>query len=276
VLNCFACHSRLAAIGALCGQCQSALVSEGMEEYGTILGLLQEGEGAWLADRWGRLFALGSGAVIGRAVGDILIRLNSVSKQHARIERRADGWWVVDLESRNGVMVNGEPIDGERALAPRDRIQVGPAIFLFVQGVPSPDQLAFGEQSTVSLGALQRPPLGDELHLLQVSGGGVLRVGGVELPLTLLQYELIHLLLEKLEQDTRQRSPVRGYVPSAVLLTSLSWDTPTPGATNLKQMVRRLRSRLDRAGLRIEGSQGLGYRLWRRGWSSGDVPLKRY
>ncbi len=32
------------------------------------------------------------------------------SRRHARIEPRADGWWVVDLESRNGVLLDGRKV----------------------------------------------------------------------------------------------------------------------------------------------------------------------
>ena len=36
------------------------------------------------------------------------------SRRHARVERRADGWWVVDLDSSNGVLLDGAKV----ALAP--------------------------------------------------------------------------------------------------------------------------------------------------------------
>ncbi len=32
------------------------------------------------------------------------------SRRHARIEPRADGWWVLDLESRNGVLLDGRKV----------------------------------------------------------------------------------------------------------------------------------------------------------------------
>ncbi len=32
------------------------------------------------------------------------------SRRHARVEPRADGWWVVDLESRNGVLLDGRKV----------------------------------------------------------------------------------------------------------------------------------------------------------------------
>ncbi len=50
---------------------------------------------------------------------------DSVSRRHAQIQRHTDGEWRVhDLDSRNGVFVNGEPIKSA-VLRPGDRIQIG-------------------------------------------------------------------------------------------------------------------------------------------------------
>lgn len=35
-----------------------------------------------------------------------------VSRRHARFERRRDRWWVNDLESKNGVRIEGRPVTG--------------------------------------------------------------------------------------------------------------------------------------------------------------------
>lgn len=46
--------------------------------------------------------------VVGRAASEVTVHLAhpSVSRTHARFERRAEGWFVVDLASFNGVYVN--------------------------------------------------------------------------------------------------------------------------------------------------------------------------
>jgi pSer/pThr/pTyr-binding forkhead associated (FHA) protein len=49
----------------------------------------------------------------------------TVSRQHATIERRADGaWFVRDAGSLNGTYVNGEQVD-ETKLASGDEVQIG-------------------------------------------------------------------------------------------------------------------------------------------------------
>lgn len=47
------------------------------------------------------------------------------SSRHARVEPFRDGIFVVDLGSRNGTFVNGEPVGGRRLLRPGDLLHVG-------------------------------------------------------------------------------------------------------------------------------------------------------
>jgi hypothetical protein len=49
----------------------------------------------------------------------------NVSRYHAEIEERADGYWIIDLNSSNGTTVNGESLHGERPLNDGDRILLG-------------------------------------------------------------------------------------------------------------------------------------------------------
>ena len=55
------------------------------------------------------------------------IRLNdpAVSRDHAVLLRRDDGWSIADIESRSGVFVNGEQIDGRTNVYLNDEITLG-------------------------------------------------------------------------------------------------------------------------------------------------------
>ena len=55
---------------------------------------------------------------------DLILRDPATSGHHARIERRGQQLWIVDLGSTNGTLVNGEPIQ-EKELNHGDRITVG-------------------------------------------------------------------------------------------------------------------------------------------------------
>jgi hypothetical protein len=60
---------------------------------------------------------------VGRVAGnDLVIADPAVSRQHAVLERTADGFVLTDLGSANGTWVNGRRIE-RAAVAPRDRIR---------------------------------------------------------------------------------------------------------------------------------------------------------
>ncbi len=68
---------------------------------------------------------------LGRQPGNVVLLPDpQVSKQHALIEWRADGWFFRDLGSSNGSLVNGQPTDGCR-LGPGDEIRLGASTLLF-------------------------------------------------------------------------------------------------------------------------------------------------
>ena len=78
----------------------------------------------------GRRFTLSDVLTIGRDDAcDIAMPADTyMSSRHARIEQRADGVWIVDLNSTNGVLVNGTRVMNEKSLKNSDRIQVGNAV----------------------------------------------------------------------------------------------------------------------------------------------------
>ena len=55
---------------------------------------------------------------------DIILRDPATSGHHARVERRGDQFWIVDLGSTNGTLVNGEPVQ-EKELSNGDRVTIG-------------------------------------------------------------------------------------------------------------------------------------------------------
>jgi len=62
-----------------------------------------------------RSLALGEGEnVIGRDPGLWLsLRLEGISRRHARVVPRAGAWWIEDMGSTNGTFVNGERVESE-------------------------------------------------------------------------------------------------------------------------------------------------------------------
>jgi serine/threonine protein kinase len=80
----------------------------------------------------GKEFALESETtVLGRQT-DSAICLDStgVSRRHAVVERMGGSYVVRDLASRNGTYINGQRIDGPVPLTEKDRLQIGPYVFV--------------------------------------------------------------------------------------------------------------------------------------------------
>ncbi len=55
----------------------------------------------------------------------------SISSTHARISRTPEGFFIEDLQSRNGTFVNGEKVDSKRLLTDGDLIRLGKVIMTF-------------------------------------------------------------------------------------------------------------------------------------------------
>ncbi len=62
---------------------------------------------------------------------DIVLDDRTLSRFHARVERRGDRYVVIDLGAQNGVYLNGTRIVGESHLSPGDRIGVGRYVAIF-------------------------------------------------------------------------------------------------------------------------------------------------
>jgi hypothetical protein len=70
--------------------------------------------------------------LIGRdASNPISIADNSISSRHARIIRGSDGFFIEDLQSRNGTFVNGGKVTDRRLLANNDLVRIGKVILTF-------------------------------------------------------------------------------------------------------------------------------------------------
>lgn len=69
---------------------------------------------------------------IGRALdNDVVLDSAEVSRHHARIEYRDGEFWIVDLDSTNGTLVNGQKA-GSHRLQQQDRIALGNVNFEFL------------------------------------------------------------------------------------------------------------------------------------------------
>ena len=99
---------------------------------------------------------------------------SNVSRYHAEIEKRGDGYWVIDLNSSNGTTVNGERLIGERPLNAGDQIVLGGTSELEVLGSesPIPDEPK-ASPSEPNIGGMENVESGISVPEMPVQPGGV-------------------------------------------------------------------------------------------------------
>jgi adenylate cyclase len=87
----------------------------------------------------------GDPVTIGRIEGnDLVLNHPSVSRRHGRLELRNGEWWIADLNSTNGIKINGSPVL-EAAIHPGDTVSVG-SVEVEVRGV-APVAVDFSDES---------------------------------------------------------------------------------------------------------------------------------
>jgi serine phosphatase RsbU (regulator of sigma subunit) len=78
----------------------------------------------------------------------VVIPITSVSRQHARIIRVQDRFYIEDMQSRNGTYVNNQPILGRTLLQPNDRIRICDFLAAFLDADTPPASGPTKEDST--------------------------------------------------------------------------------------------------------------------------------
>ncbi|MCX7718494.1 MAG: ATP-binding protein [Candidatus Sumerlaeaceae bacterium] len=93
---------------------------------------------------------------------DLSLLLESVSRFHARLECRPDGYYLTDLGSSNGTFVNGERLSQPRRLADGDTVTFGRADFVFSTSPPEVFLSRKESSSTGKVGSGSVALVGDE------------------------------------------------------------------------------------------------------------------
>lgn len=79
-----------------------------------------------------RMVVGAAGATIGRSRDcDVVLGDANVSRKHAEVRPRGDGWMIHDLGSTNGVTVNGTRIEQAQLLRAGDRVEIGTTLLTF-------------------------------------------------------------------------------------------------------------------------------------------------
>ena len=94
---------------------------------------------------------------VGRgAHNDVRLSDESVSETHAKLQKREDGWYIVDMDSTNGTYAGGSRISGERKIEGSPDVRFGGMKFRFTpQGAGTAAELE--AKGTRAITAMGRP-----------------------------------------------------------------------------------------------------------------------
>ena len=96
---------------------------------------------------------------VGRgAHNDVRLSDESVSETHAKLQKRDDGWYVVDMDSTNGTYVGGTRVSGERKLEGSPDVRFGGLKFRFT-AVGAGTAADLEAKGTRAIAAMPRPSI---------------------------------------------------------------------------------------------------------------------
>jgi pSer/pThr/pTyr-binding forkhead associated (FHA) protein len=206
----------------------------------------------------GAVAGIADGARVGRdrTLCDIAVLHPSVSALHARIERTAGGWRIVDLGSRNGTAVAGVIARPDAPLVAGAPVRLGDVVLGFSPGVaPMPRRR---RRSTSPVTPLVVTIETDDGKSYEVSSNEVRGASGA-VALAPREVELVVALIAR----RRQHHPELAYVRGAELADSLGFCSIDADDENVRELVLRVRKKLRAIGgdHLIETRRNAGYRL---------------
>ena len=126
------------------------------DSYGETQAFTQEGllSGAVLIsmepERWSDLNLSGERQIIGKLEErvDLVVAAPEVSRIHAQVQERENGYYLTDLNSKNGTFINGARLETNesRKLKEGDQIQLGIARYFFKERLAQREGIHYNEK----------------------------------------------------------------------------------------------------------------------------------
>ncbi len=266
------------AVGVLCSGCATELpVCEGLIREHVTSKTPRATAAAWLVDGFGVPHAIPTTrTLVGRRPqADLVILNGSVSREHAEVQRVADGWQLRDLGSRNHTQLDGRRVEGRATLPERGVIRFGDVSFYFFANaiaLPDPDVHSVATTHAAGVGTFRFTMRGPTIDLCLLGSGGDDSGGALlyrepaasqwaEMSLSPLEFQLIRLLCARAVAEASSPSRSRGCVQTKQLAKQLPFQSRYANEENVRQVVRRVRATLDELGATglIEALPGRGY-----------------
>jgi pSer/pThr/pTyr-binding forkhead associated (FHA) protein len=224
---------------------------------------------ATLLDAWGTPLAVGNDkTTIGRdgAACQVAILHPSVSLVHAHITRDGTRWMIEDAGSRNGTFVDDERVSSE-VLSNGARLRIGDvSLYFLAQPLAAlakpegPGRTAPTRRDQLVFSARLKTPAGKSVELSQRIEGGIVRANDALIDLGKLEFRLLQVLTEARRSAA---DPEMSYVSWAQIAERLEFRSYEADSENVRELVRRVRRKLQNAGVDdlIESKHGVGYRV---------------
>lgn len=223
---------------------------------------------ATLLDGWGQPLAVAVTTTVGRDPQQCQLAIlhPSVSLVHARIVRDLGRWTVEDAGSRNGTYVDNERVTSA-VLATGAKIRVGDIVLYFVDQVlpplprpEGPGRTAPTRRDQLVFSARLLTPAGMNVELSQRIEGGIVRANDALIDLGKLEFRLLQVLTEARRNAP---DPELAYVSWSQIAERLEFRSYEADSENVRELVRRVRRKLQSAGVDdlIESKHGVGYRV---------------
>jgi hypothetical protein len=219
-------------------------------------------------DTWGMPLSLGARTVVGRdpSVCQLVLLHPSVSLEHAVLSRDGNRWMIEDKGSRNGTFVDDERVTSE-VVSSGARLRFGDVAVYFVdQALPpmprpeGPGRTAPTRRDQLVFSARLRTPAGTRVELSQRIEGGIVRANDALIDLGKLEFRLLQVLTEARRGAP---DPELAYVSWSQIAERLEFRSYEADSENVRELVRRVRRKLQNAGVDdlIESKHGVGYRV---------------
>jgi hypothetical protein len=222
---------------------------------------------ATLLDSWGSPIPVIAKTTIGRdGAGQVAILHPSVSLVHAHLTRDGARWMVEDAGSRNGTFVDDERVSSE-IVGNGARIRFGDVSLYFIDSVlaplprpEGPGRTAPTRKDQLVFSAKLRTPAGTSVELSQRIEGGIVRANDALIDLGKLEFRLLQVLTESRRNAA---DPDLAYVSWSQIAERLEFRSYEADSENVRELVRRVRRKLQNAGVDdlIESKHGVGYRV---------------
>jgi hypothetical protein len=211
------------------------------------------------AEDVGKIFNLNSPhTVVGRLTSqnkpDIELSADVISRQHLEIVQQGSGYWVKDLGSTNGTMLNDDRIISGNLYELKHNARIG----LGVEGMSAHTVLVFKESDDTNIMHGKEAAAGKPVSWLQVDEGKKEAVvDGKQKKLSKKEYDLLLLLYRNAGNICSRDDIIEAVWPE-------SQDTSAISDATIDQLIHRLREKVEPEPARpsrIVSKKAFGYML---------------